>query len=67
MIKWKKGEQVCIMSEDNLKTLEEIEAVADWLADTGNAINESCNPDAILRYACKEGEKRLREIRENMK
>lgn len=51
------------------QVLSGIEGVADFLSGTRYAVGESGKEEmkeAVIRYACKEGTKRLRDVVENM-
>ena len=49
--------------------VKEIEGIADFLKETKVFVNESLTEEmkeTVIRYACKEGAKRLRDVVENM-
>lgn len=55
-----------ILTEKQVQILTQIENVASQLIGTSEAIEDSVNPDAILRHVCREGSKRLNNILASM-
>lgn len=54
------------ITEDQLRILCQIESVAAWLAGISEAIETGSAPDVVLKRACREGAKQLRDIEKSM-